>query len=177
MFASGVLTSEEIQRNYFKAIKRSRLVTSDYPYLLVEQPKGREGKSSWPAPAPPVEQPPVEVVPEATEEAPAPMPPIAGHTYGRTSYTVSYDDEVDRMKADQMWLEAVQYNRGVTEEYLLGMLDKYLGHCREYQPTHLSFNDAKRHFLNWLYKQPKPVADNPPDHADYSVGDFGSLDI
>lgn len=98
------------------------------------------------------------------------------------------DEEVTRLKAEQIWADSVRKQFDITAEEFTTRLDRFAGHirCESEGRPHDSLTDAKRHFCSWMriaYKAgstaSKAAKDSQPTPTpDYSFrGGFGSKDI
>lgn len=107
-------------------------------------------------------------------------------------YSLTFEQEIERMKADTEWTASVCEDYNLTPEEYSDRLKRFLGHCKDNRKKklHDSFDDAKSHLRYWMDKayprnpQPLAPADNPvnepqmPPPADYSYnGGFGGMDI
>lgn len=94
----------------------------------------------------------------------------------------SFEDEVAKMKEDQMWWEPVCMQFHVDKSVLDGRLDAFVTHCKieRGNDLHPSMKDARRHFTSWMRKAypttERKITEQPkPD--DYTFkGGFGGLD-
>lgn len=106
-----------------------------------------------------------------------------------SAYLLTYEQEVERMKADAEWRKIVCEDFGIAEKEFDKRLSRFLSHCneekkRKKKERHDSYEDAKSHLRYWLTKafpqQAKKEAKTPEDTSrplDYSFsGGFGSKD-
>lgn len=98
------------------------------------------------------------------------------------------DEEITRLKAEQIWADSVRKQFDITAEEFTTRLDRFAGHicCESEGRPHDSLTAAKRHFCSWMriaYKAgshaSKAAKNNQPAPTpDYSFrGGFGSKDI
>ncbi|MBP3511146.1 MAG: hypothetical protein J6K19_03795 [Prevotella sp.] len=106
----------------------------------------------------------------------------------RQETIATLDEEVTRLKAEQIWADFVCKQFDITAEEFTTRLDRFAGHirCESEGRPHDSLTDAKRHFCSWMriaYKAgsttSKAAKDSQPTPTpDYSFrGGFGSKDI
>ncbi|MBD5371192.1 MAG: hypothetical protein HDR80_08625 [Bacteroides sp.] len=94
----------------------------------------------------------------------------------------SFEEEVARIKKDQMWWEPVCMQFRIDKSELDNRLDAFATHCKIERDNelHPSLKDAKRHFTSWMRKafsnSERKTNDNPkPDDYTFNGG-FGGLD-
>lgn len=99
-------------------------------------------------------------------------------------YSASFDEEADKMKAEEIWLDGICKNFNLNKEEVLIRLDRFVFHCATEcsDKPHTSLADAKRHFSSWMrkaYKDSEPSQELPKDLPahDYTFnGGFNSID-
>ncbi len=94
----------------------------------------------------------------------------------------SFEDEVAKMKEDQMWWETVCMQFNIDKSVIYSMLDAFVTHCKVERGNelHTSMKDARRHFTSWLRKAypttERKITEKPkPDDYTFNGG-FGGLD-
>lgn len=94
----------------------------------------------------------------------------------------SFEDEVAKMKEDQMWWEPVCMQFHIDKSVLDGRLDAFVTHCKVERgdELHPSMKDARRHFTSWMRKayqttERKSTEQSKPDDYTFNGG-FGGLD-
>lgn len=102
-----------------------------------------------------------------------------------TPYSDTFEEETEKMKAEEIWIEGVIKNFNVNKEELFRRLDRFALHCSTEcsDKPHSSLADAKKHFCSWMRKayknldpQPEFQEDVPP--VDYTFnGGFNSIDV
>ena len=107
-------------------------------------------------------------------------------------YSLTFEQEVEQMKADAEWTASVCEDYHLTPEEYSDRLKRFLKHCKDNRKKkpHDSFDDAKSHLRYWMDKayprnaQPSIPADNPNDEpqlpppSDYTFnGGFGGMDV
>lgn len=101
-------------------------------------------------------------------------------------YRLTYEQEVEQMKADSDWTASVCEHFKISSEEYANRLQRFLRHCSDNRngKPHDSFDDAKSHLRYWMskaYPQSQPTStpappDDPP-FPDYTFnGGFGSID-
>ena len=100
-----------------------------------------------------------------------------------TPYSLSFAEEAEKMKHDEIWLEAVCMQFHISKEEANSRLDRFPQHCNTEcaDKPHSDYGDAQRHFCSWMRKAYKPIDpsanDNqsipPPDYT-YNGG-FGGI--
>lgn len=100
-----------------------------------------------------------------------------------SGYTLTLQQEIERMKADRTWNEPVCMQFHINADDFNKRLDAFLNHCQcEYEgKPHKDINDAKRHFVSWSRKAYTPVerdgdAELPPPSYEFNGG-FGGQDV
>lgn len=102
-------------------------------------------------------------------------------------YNLTYEQEVEQMKADSDWTASVCEDFKISSEEYADRLQRFLKHCNENRngKPHDSFDDAKSHLRYWMSKaypqtqQPSAPAppDDEPSFPDYTFhGGFGGMD-
>lgn len=106
----------------------------------------------------------------------APAPP--------SDYSLSLEQEVDKMKADNTWNEPVRMQFHINADELAKRLDAFLNHCKceNDAKAHDNYNDAKRHFCAWMRKaytsvEQQPGNDELPPPSYEFNGGFGGQDV
>lgn len=105
-------------------------------------------------------------------------------------YTLTFEQEVELMKADAEWTTSVCEDYSLTAEEYADRLKRFLKHCNDNRKKkpHDSLDDAKCHLRYWMDKaypretpqSPATPADNdveqlpPPDYS--FNGGFGGMD-
>lgn len=80
---------------------------------------------------------------------------------GADSGSNPYADHESRLKEDQKFIEALMTTREIkSKEDLEKWLMEFHIHLITEESTHVEYKDYKRHFKNWIIKQ--PTADGPP---------------
>lgn len=109
------------------------------------------------------------------------------------AYTLTYEQEVERMRADAKWRDAICKDFNISAEEYDSRLTRFLERCnddkaRKGKARHSSFIDCQSHLRYWMSKA-YPVAqaagdgqapaDEPPFPApDYTFnGGFGGIDV
>lgn len=106
-------------------------------------------------------------------------------------YSLTYEQEVERMKADEKWRESVCKDYNISVEEYENRLARFLERCnddkaRKGKQCHNSYMDCQSHLRYWMTKaftrktEPKETSGNEPlpSASDYSFTDgFGSKDI
>lgn len=95
-------------------------------------------------------------------------------------YSLNFDQEVERMKADTTWRNGICKDCAITYEVFSSQLQEFLKQCKKKRPDqpHTSLDDAKRHFRYWIdrkcsiAKSPKFSQDDPPADFDFSPLDY-----
>ncbi len=94
----------------------------------------------------------------------------------------SFEDEVAKMKEDQMWWEPVCMQFHIDKFDLDSRLDAFVTHCKVERRSelHTSMKDARRHFTSWMRKaypttERKITEQSKPDDYTFNGG-FGGLD-
>ncbi|MCH5225048.1 MAG: hypothetical protein J1D77_03575 [Muribaculaceae bacterium] len=100
-------------------------------------------------------------------------------------YSCSFKEEAEKMKGDEIWLDAVCMQNHIDREEILRRIEAFPIHCAAEcsDKPHKDYADAKKHFCSWMRKayknldpQPEFQEDVPP--PDYSFnGGFNSIDI
>lgn len=98
-------------------------------------------------------------------------------------YSCSFKDEADKMKGDEIWLDAVCMQHHIDRDEILRRIEAFPIHCEAEcsDKPHKDYADAKKHFCSWMRKAypPQPVMDEPDDMPppDYTFnGGFGGMD-
>ncbi|MCH5234501.1 MAG: hypothetical protein J1E16_04345 [Muribaculaceae bacterium] len=99
-------------------------------------------------------------------------------------YSCSFKEEADKMKGDEIWLDAVCMQNRIDREELLSRIEAFPIHCEAEcsDKPHKDYADAKKHFCSWMRKAypPQPVTEEPDDipPPDYTFnGGFNSIDV
>ncbi len=67
------------------------------------------------------------------------------------TYTLTLEQEIEEMKADECWLDQLQLLHHINTDMLRGMLDEFRLQCiGDGKDRHTSMQDAKHHFNSWL---------------------------
>ena len=114
----------------------------------------------------------------------SPAKPQAAPPASSSGYTLTLQQEIERMKADLSWSEPVCMQFHISADELAVRLDTFHNHCRcenDGKP-HNSVNDAKRHFCSWMRKKYPPVdveksEDQLPPPSYTFRGGFGGQDM
>ena len=93
-------------------------------------------------------------------------------------------EEADKMKGDEIWLDAVCMQNHIDREEILRRIEAFPIHCEAEcsDKPHKDYADAKKHFCSWMRKAyssytPNEPEDMPPPPLDYSFnGGFKSMD-
>lgn len=131
--AEGVLTSKGIQERYSRICIQCRRVCkiTDYSLLAPQAPRqprhraaNNQTKETDKQDAPPRYEP----------------------------YTLTLDQEIEKLKADECWLDALQVQHSMKIELLRNSLDDFRVQCMAdgKEQGHQSLADAKQHFNAWL---------------------------
>lgn len=100
-------------------------------------------------------------------------------------YSLTFEQEVEQMKADAEWTASVCEDYHLTPEEYSDRLKRFLKHCKDNRKKkpHDSFDDAKSHLRYWMDKayprnaQPSTPADNSSTTDLPDIGsDFGAAD-
>ena len=99
-------------------------------------------------------------------------------------YSCSFKEEADKMKGDEIWLDAVCMQNHIDRDEILRRIDAFPIHCEAEcsDKPHKDYADAKKHFCSWMRKAyssytPNEPEDMPPPPLDYSFnGGFNSMD-
>lgn len=103
----------------------------------------------------------------------------------KSEYTLSYEQEVEKMEADSDWQKTVCDDFSISKEEYGTRLQAFLRHCNDSRrKPHDSLDDAKSHFRYWIGKafpktEPAKTESQPlPPPPDYNFnGGFGGMDI
>ena len=131
--AEGVLTSKGIRERYSRICIQCRRVCkiTDYSLLAPQAPRqprhraaNNQTKETDKQDAPPRYEP----------------------------YTLTLDQEIEKLKADECWLDALQVQHSMKIELLRNSLDDFRVQCMAdgKEQGHQSLADAKQHFNAWL---------------------------
>lgn len=135
--AEGVLTSKGIQERYSRICSQSRRVCniSDYN-LLTQQQAPRQPRNHRQANNQPKKE---------TDKQDA-LPP------NYKQYSLTLDQEIEKLKADEVWLDGLQVLHSMNIELLRNSLDDFRVQCVAdgKERGHQSLADAKQHFNSWL---------------------------
>lgn len=92
-----------------------------------------------------------------------------------TTYTLTYSEEVERMKADTKWRTTICKDYSLTPEQFSERMQSFLKNCTDNRNSrpHDSLDDAKSHFRFWMdkkYRATSPTAsgDTPPADCDFT---------
>lgn len=107
-------------------------------------------------------------------------------TTAEPTYSLTFEQEIERMKADEEWSASLCKDYGLSQSEYSEHLNRFLEHCGKNRngKLHDSFDDAKSHLRYWLDKggrrtkqsnQDSPIENIPPDY-DFDGG-FGGQDI
>ena len=130
--AEKVLTSKSIQERYERICMQCRRVgkIDDYCLLTSQEPKhsNKEAKKKKE-----VEK---QIIPQYEP------------------YTLTLDEEIETLKADEVWLDGLQLLHSTPKEQLLNSLPDFRIQCIAdgKENGHTSMADAKQHFNNWYRK-------------------------
>lgn len=131
--AEGVLTSKGIQERYSRICIQCRRVCNitDYSLLTQQQaprPRNRANQRK-----------------KETEKQDAPPPRYE-------PYSLTLDQEIEKLKADECWLDQLQVLHSMKIELLRNSLDDFRVQCVAdgKERGHQSLADAKQHFNSWL---------------------------
>lgn len=98
-------------------------------------------------------------------------------------YSCSFKEEADKMKSDEIWLEAVCVQNHIDRDEILRRIEAFPIHCEAEcsDKPHKDYADAKKHFCSWMRKAypTQPVMDEPDymPPPDYTFnGGFGGMD-
>ncbi len=112
-------------------------------------------------------------------------PPKQKATDGGQAYSLSFEQEIEQMKADAEWSDSFCKDYGISQDEYHRLLSRFLEHCKKNRKSkfHDSFDDAKSHMRYWMdksgHRSKQPNHDNtaeniPPDY-DFDGG-FGGQD-
>lgn len=106
------------------------------------------------------------------------------------AYTLTYDQEVDAMRADEQWRQTICRDFDISQEEYEARLTRFLIRCHEDgkkkgRSGHDNADDAHSHFRYWMSKAYHPSSDPAPQKqddiippSDYSfTGGFGGIDM
>ena len=128
----GVLTSKGIQERFSRICIQCRRVCniSDYNLLTPKTPTPRSRSNQWNG--------------RETERQ------NASHY---EPYSLTLDQEIEALKASDIWLNQSQLLHGIDKDTLRSKLDDFRIQClADGKDCHSSLQDAKQHFNNWLRK-------------------------
>lgn len=106
-------------------------------------------------------------------------------------YTLSYEQEVERMRADAKWRDIICADFNISSEEYDGRLSRFLERCnddkaRKGKARHSSFADCQSHLRYWMSKaypaamttdEAEATEDEQP-FPDYTYnGGFGGIDV
>lgn len=130
--AEGVLTSKGIQERYSRICIQCRRVCNitDYSLLAPQAPRPRRNRSN---------QQKKEADKQDTPQRYEP-------------YSLTLDQEIEKLKADECWLDQLQVLHSMKIELLRNSLDDFRVQCVAdgKERGHQSLQDAKQHFNSWL---------------------------
>lgn len=131
--AEGVLTSKGIQERYSRICIQCRRVCHITDYSLL-------GQKQQPKQA----KPRKETTPKK-ETVKRDTPP-------REPYSLTLDQEIEKLKADECWLDQLQVLHSMKIELLRNRIDDFRVQCVAdgKERGHQSLADAKQHFNSWL---------------------------
>lgn len=136
--AERVLTSKGIQERYSRICTQCRRVGKITNYSLFEPQKVQESKQRRKA---------------TTNVQPKKETDNAQDTLQRYEpYSLTLDQEIERLKADEVWLDGLQVLHSMKVDLLRNSLDDFRVQCMAdgKERGHLSLSDAKQHFNSWL---------------------------
>lgn len=121
----NILTSVSIQLRYQRICRLSRRVCRIDDFSLLDNP----------------EDPVITAAPDSTIASPTQITPAP-----------ALDNEINSLKADDVWLDNLQVLHKMSKDRLLDMLDEFRLSCAAdgKEQGHDSTADAKRHFNSWL---------------------------
>lgn len=155
--AEGVLTSKGIQERYSRICIQCRRVCNitDYSLLTQQQaprPRNRANqrkKETEKQDAPPRYETSCQREQSGTRSG------YAECSRGRNSvepYSLTLDQEIEKLKADECWLDQLQVLHSMKIELLRNSIDDFRVQCVAdgKERGHQSLADAKQHFNSWL---------------------------
>ena len=152
-----VLTSKGIQERYSRICIQCRRVCNitDYSLLAPQAPRLRRDSSNQQKNYPANEsRASLLGMPSArdnaTKEAKEPDKQDTPQRY--ESYSLTLDQEIEKLKADECWLDQLQVLHSMKIELLRNSLDDFRVQCVAdgKERGHQSLQDAKQHFNSWL---------------------------
>lgn len=124
---NGVLTSRGIQERYKKIRSQNRKEANIVEYKLIQTKEEKK------------ETPQNRKVKETNIYAPY------------KPHTLTLEEEVEELKKEECWLDQLQLLHHTPKEELKLSLDKFKVQCAaDGMKNHISIQDAKKHFNNWL---------------------------
>lgn len=113
--------------------------------------------------------------------------PVKGKavSQGKEIYNMTFEEEVERMKADKDWLDIIYHDFNITPDELNLRFASFLDSCKKTKgKPHDSYEDAQSHLRYWMAKaftKQEPAPQSDPDNLpppDYTFnGGFGGLDV
>ena len=117
--------------------------------------------------------------------------PKKNSTPTESDYSMTYEQEVDVMRSDDEWRQAICNDFNITVDEYDSRLSRFLTRCNEDakkkgKTGHDSAEDAKSHLRYWMTKAFPQTQTSAPIHPDNEVlpppdysynGGFGSVDI
>lgn len=100
-----------------------------------------------------------------------------------SEYSLTFEQEIEQMKADTEWTASVCEDYHLTPEEYSDRLKRFLKHCKDNRKKkpHDSFDDAKSHLRYWMDKayprsSSASITDTPAPDIPGLGADFGAAD-